>query len=78
MRAAAVRYPTAVLEAAGVPPVVRDEAAEELFPDDRYDLIPASFADLGADLAEVGLYWGAAKAFEHKRRHQPNPPGGRR
>jgi hypothetical protein len=69
VRSAAVRYPTEVLAAAGVPPVVRDRAAEELFPDDRYDLIPASFADLDPELADTGLHWGAAKAFQHKRRH---------
>ena len=73
VRRDAVRYPTEVLHDAGVPPVVRDAGAEELFPDDPYDLVPASFADLDPDLAEVGLRWGAAKAFEHKRRH-----GGRR
>jgi hypothetical protein len=69
LRVAAVRYPTEVLVAAGVPPVVRDQAAEELFPDDRYDLVPAAFSDLDPGLADVGLRWGAAKAFEHKRRH---------
>jgi hypothetical protein len=69
LRAAAVRFPTEVLVAAGVPAVVRDRAAEDLFPDDTYDLVPASFADLGPDLADIGLRWGAAKAFEHKRRH---------
>ena len=70
LRAAAVSFPTDVLLAAGVPAVVRDRAAEELFPDDVYDLVPASFADLGGpDLADSGLRWGAAKAFEHKRRH---------
>jgi hypothetical protein len=73
LRSAAVIYPTAVLHGAGVPPVVRDEAAEELFPDDRYDLVPSSFADIGPDLAELGLYWGAAKAFEHKQRHGGGP-----
>lgn len=69
LRGVAVRFPTEVLAAAGVPPVVRDRAAEALFPGDTYDLVPASFADLGPDLAETGLRWGAAKAFEHKRRH---------
>jgi hypothetical protein len=69
LRGAALRYPTSVLHAAGVPPVVRDRAAEELFPDDLYDLVPASFADLDPSLADAGLRWGAAKAFEHKRRH---------
>ena len=60
------------------PPVLRDPAAEELFPDDIYDLVPASFADVAPDLADLGLYWGAAKAFEHKRRHQPKTRGGDR
>ncbi len=69
LRAAAVRFPTEVLAAAGVAPVVRDQAAEELFPDDTYDLVPASFAEIGPELADLGLYWGAAKAFEHKQRH---------
>jgi hypothetical protein len=69
VRALAVRHPTSVLQAAGVPPVSRDEAAETLFPDDIYDLVPASFADLDPSLVDAGLRWGAAKAFEHKRRH---------
>jgi hypothetical protein len=69
VRRLAVQFPTEVLAAAGVPEVVRDEAAEELFPDDVYDLVPASFADLGPEVADLGLGWGAAKAFEHKRRH---------
>jgi len=66
----AVRYPTAVLQAAGVPQVVRDEQQERLFPDDVYDLAPASFADVDPALAEVGVAWGAAKAFEHLQRHK--------
>jgi hypothetical protein len=66
----AVRYPTAVLEAAGVAPVRRDEHQERLFPDDVYDLAPATFADVDPALADVGLAWGAAKAFEHLQRHK--------
>jgi hypothetical protein len=58
----AVRFPTAVLERANVPPVVRDEFAERAFPEDRYDLAPATFADVDPALAEPGLAWGAAKA----------------
>lgn len=65
----AVRYPTEVLRAAGAPPVARDRFAEEAFPDDVYDLTPATFADLDPALADPGLAWGAAKAFVHKRRH---------
>ncbi|MEO7837220.1 MAG: hypothetical protein ABIS21_06220 [Acidimicrobiales bacterium] len=65
----AVVYPTEVLRQAGVPPVVRDVFAEERFPDDDYDLTPTSFADVEANLRDLGLAWGAAKAWEHKRRH---------
>lgn len=58
----AVRYPTEVLAAAGVPPVVRDEFAEASFPEDRYDLVPGGFRDLDESVHEPGIRWGAAKA----------------
>lgn len=67
----AVRYPTGVLAAAGIPEVQRDEFAEEAFPDDVYDLTPASFSDIDPSLADPGLAWGAAKAWIHKQRHLP-------
>lgn len=67
----AVRYPTAVLAAAGVPPVVRDAFAIEAFPEDDYDLTPGSFTDLDETLGEAGIAWGAAKAFVIRARHQP-------
>ena len=70
----AVVYPAAVLRRAGVPPVERDAFAEQQFPHDDYDLTPASFADLDPDLADVGLRWAAAKAWEHKRRHRQEQP----
>lgn len=72
---AAVSYPTAVLRQAGVPPVTRDPFAEKAFPEDIYDLSPASFADLDPELLDAGLAWGAAKAFVHKRRHTSRPSG---
>ena len=65
----AVRYPTAVLEDAGVPPVERDPIQVRLLPGDIYDLSPASFADVDPSLAEPGMLWGAAKALAHRRRH---------
>jgi hypothetical protein len=68
----AVRYPTEVLRAAGVEPLERDELQERLFPDDVYDLAPATFADVHPDLVELGLVWGAAKAWTHRRRHGAN------
>jgi hypothetical protein len=70
IRSAAVRFPTAVLRQAEVPPVVRDAFAASAFPDDIYDLSPASYGDLSADLVDLGIAWGAAKAFIHKRRHR--------
>jgi hypothetical protein len=66
----AVRYPTAVLEQAGVPPVERDPFAVRQFPDDPYDLTPASFADVDPALHEPGLTWGAAKAHVHLARRR--------
>jgi hypothetical protein len=67
----AVRYPAEVLAAAGVPPVQRDAFSERAFPDDAYDLTPATFADVDPALAEAGIVWGAAKAYQHKLRHRP-------
>jgi hypothetical protein len=68
-----VRYPTEVLRAAGVPPVRRDAFAESSFPDDEYDLAPASLADVDPALVDLGLAWGAAKAMAHRRRHAGGP-----
>ena len=67
----AVRYPTDVLRQAGVPAVDRDPQQARLFPDDVYDLTPATFADLDPTVADVGLAWGAAKAYTHLQRHRP-------
>jgi hypothetical protein len=64
----AVRYPTAVLRQAGAPPVQRDRFARDAFPDDLYDLSPATWGDVDPSLTELGIAWGAAKAFEHRRR----------
>lgn len=65
----AVRYPTALLRQAGIPPVERDRVQAELLPDDIYDLSPATFADVHPSLADPGIAWGAAKAYAHIRRH---------
>lgn len=65
----AVSYPTEVLQAAGVPPVERDEFRDRAFPGDVYDLAPASFADVDPALNDAAMAWGAAKAMAHRRRH---------
>ena len=72
----AVRYPTEVLRAAGVPPADRDRFAREAFPDDDYALTPAAFADIDQSLHEPGIVWGAAKAYVHKVRRARGAPGG--
>jgi hypothetical protein len=66
----AVAYPTAVLRDAGVPPAERDAFSRSRFPDDDYDLTPATWSDVDPALADLGITWGAAKAFEHKQRHR--------
>jgi len=59
----AVREPTEILAAAGVPPVERDPFDERTMPADRYDLAPRTLGDLGdPDLAPMLLVWGRAKA----------------
>ena len=70
---AAVRYPTQVLHDAGAPVVERDKFSRERFPDDVYDLTPANWSDIDPSLADLGIAWGAAKAFVHKERHRPKP-----
>ncbi|MDE3086628.1 MAG: hypothetical protein KGJ77_07660 [Acidobacteriota bacterium] len=67
----AVAVPTAALAEAGVPPVVRDRFAEARFPEDPYGLTPASLASLSAEVGELALAWGAAKAAAHRARHRP-------
>ena len=66
----AVRFPTAVLRHAGVRPVDRDPYDAQAFPDDVYALSPATWADVDPSLADPGLRWSVAKAFEHRRRHR--------
>ncbi len=66
----AVAYPTAVLAAAGAPPVPRDDTDAALHPDDVYGLVPLAFADLGPEVHERGLEWGAAKAHVHLTRRR--------
>ena len=67
---ALVHHPTAVLRAAGARPVPRDEFSVRSFPDDLYDLTPATFADVDPALHEPGLLWGAAKAHVHLARRR--------
>lgn len=67
---AAVRHPTVLLDEVGARVPDRDEFARRNFPDDRYDLTPASFGDVDPALHEPGLVWGAAKAHVHLQRRR--------
>jgi hypothetical protein len=66
----ATRHAHDALARIGVPSVVRDDFAQRSFPGDGYDLMPATWADVDPSLHEVGLTWGAAKAFVHKARRR--------
>lgn len=66
----AVRFPTEVLAAVGVPAVERSEFDREAFPDDPYGLTPATWSDIDPALHEPGITWGAAKAYVLLNRRQ--------
>lgn len=66
----ATRHAHDALARIGVPSVARDDFAQRSFPDDSYDLMPATWSDIDPDLHEIGLTWGAAKAFVHKARRR--------
>ena len=80
--AAAEQIPyTEALRRMGLPPVARDAFDEGQFPDDDYDLVPRSYADIDPALQEPAIVWGAAKAHIHLRRRRaadphpdPDPP----
>jgi hypothetical protein len=68
----AYREPTAVLAAAGIPAVERDDFAERAWPDDTYGLVIHGLGDLGdEDLAPYQLAWGLAKAKVLRARRDP-------
>jgi hypothetical protein len=58
-----------LLADAGVEVPRRDPMEARIDPRDVYGLGPRTWADLGEEVAEAGLRWGAAKAFVHLRRH---------
>jgi hypothetical protein len=59
----AIEDPTRILVDAGVPPVERDAFEERTWPEDRYELLPRTLADLGdPELGPLQLAWGLAKA----------------
>lgn len=67
---AATRHAHVALADLGVPGVTRDDFSERSFPEDEYDLMPATWADVDPSLHELGLTWGAAKAYVHMARRR--------
>lgn len=51
-----------VLDDLGVPAPMRDEVEERAMPGDRHGLGPLAWRDLGDDVHEAGIVWGAWKA----------------
>lgn len=66
----ATRFAHDVLAAAEVPALPRDQFSKRSFPDDVYGLVPAAWEDVDPALHEIGLTWGAAKAFLFKARRR--------
>ena len=66
----ATRYPTQILSAVGVPGVVREPFATEAFPEDIYNLSPATWSDIDPALQDYGITWSAWKAHEFLRRRR--------
>ncbi len=64
------RFAHDVLADLGVPAVARDQFSTRSFPEDSYGLVPAAWEDVDPDLHELGLAWGAAKAFLFKARRR--------
>lgn len=71
----AVAYPTGILADAGVAPVARDADDARINPDDVYALAPATFAEVGENVHEPGIVWGAAKAHVHLSRRRRGGAG---
>ncbi len=61
---------TELLRELGVDPLIRDPFVEQSYPDDVFDLAPATFGDIHESLHEAGLMWGAAKAHVHISRRK--------
>ncbi|MGI9624274.1 MAG: hypothetical protein ACR2PK_15680 [Acidimicrobiales bacterium] len=67
----AARFPVEVLHQLGATEVTRIDVERWAFPNDPFGVTPASLADLGPEVQEAGIAWGAAKAHVHLTRHRP-------
>ncbi len=58
-----MRFPTQALQNAGVPPIERDPVVANALPGDLYGLAPAASHELGDQVWQAHMAWGASKAM---------------
>ena len=66
----AARFATPVLRDMGVPEPLRDEFEQRAMPEDPYGIGPLAWIDLGEEVHEAGITWGAWKAATIMSRHR--------
>ena len=66
----AVRFPVEVLHQSGAQPIHRGDVSRWAFPNDPFGVTPGNLADIGPDVHEAGIVWGAAKAAIHLARRR--------
>lgn len=66
----AVRFPVEVLHAAGATSSHRGDVSRWAFPNDPFDITPGNLSDIGDEVQQAGIVWGAAKAGLHLQRRR--------
>lgn len=72
----AVRFPVEVLHRLGAHQVHRIDVSRWAFPNDPFDITPATLSDIDADLQAAGIVWGATKAGLHLQRRRDERESG--
>lgn len=66
----AVRFPVEVLHTMGAGSVHRGDMARWAFPNDPFGITPGNLSDIGPEVHEAGILWGASKAALHLERRR--------
>lgn len=66
----AARFPVEVLHQLGASEVTRIDVERWAFPNDPFGITPRSLGELGPEVQEAGIAWGAAKAHVHLSRRR--------
>lgn len=70
----AARFAVPALESMGIAPPERDEFEQRAMPEDPYGIGPLAWIDLGEEVHEAGITWGAWKAATVISRHRDEGP----